>query len=235
MRGVVIKKYEFEEKGRILYVLTENGIVKISARGAKKPTSKNNPAAEMFSYAEFSTTEGKDRLYLDSSKPLKIFWNLRTDIKKLALAAYFAELLFLSGTAGDSKDELKTLLLALDCLDKNSRSEAFIKAVFEMRLACAIGFLPELIGCAECYRYSGNMFFDTPNGQLFCADHNESGIPISNSLLDTLRFVCLSEVTKIMSFKIGDKTQKEFSKLAEHYLIYHIEKKPETLGYYKKL
>ncbi|MDR0991553.1 MAG: DNA repair protein RecO [Ruminococcus sp.] len=246
MKGVVIKKIELEEKGRILYVLTENGIVKISARGAKKPTSKNNPAAEMFSYAEFSVSEGKDRLYLDSSKPLKIFWNIRTDIKKLALAAYFAEVLFYCGIsdkgeeksarfAGDCKDELKTFLLALDCLDKDNRTEAFIKAVFEMRTACAIGFLPDLIGCAECYRYSGGMNFDIANGQLFCKEHNKNGTAISESLLDTLRFVCLSPVEKIMSFKIGEKTQKEFSRLAENYLIYHLEKKFKTLGYYRSL
>jgi DNA repair protein RecO (recombination protein O) len=262
MKGVVIKKCEFEEKGRLLYVLTENGIVKISVRGAKKPTSKNNPAAEMFSYADFSVTESRDRLYLDSSKPIKIFWNIRGDIKKLALAAYFAEVLFFCGVSGegesggsgadknggrgadksadarfsgDCKDELKTLLIALDCLDKGNRDESFIKSVFEMRIACAIGFLPDLIGCAECFRYQGNMFFDIAAGQLFCREHNTSGIAISNSLLDTIRFVCLSAVEKITCFKIGDRTQKEFSRLAEEYLIYHLEKKFKTLLYYKKM
>jgi DNA repair protein RecO (recombination protein O) len=247
MKGVVIKKFEFEEKGRILYILTENGIIKVSVRGAKKPTSKNNPAAEMFSYADFSITESKDRFYLESSKPRRIFWNLRTDIKKLALAAYFADVLFFcgvstdektarfSGGCGNSKEELKAFLIALDCLDKGSRTNEFIKAVFEMRIACAIGFLPNLIGCAECYKYQGNMFFDISSGQLFCREHNKNGIAISNSLLDTIRFVCLSAVEKIACFKIGEKTQKEFSKLAEHYLIYHIEKKPETLSYYKGL
>jgi DNA repair protein RecO (recombination protein O) len=239
IKGVVIKLTELEEKGRILSILTENGMMSVTARGAKKPTSKNNPATDYFSYADFSVTENKGRYYLESSRPIRIFRDLAGDIEKLALAAYFADVLSFSGTSNfrgcDCGDEMKTFLLALSHLEKNTRENAFIKAVFEMRIACAIGFLPELIGCAECYKYKDDMYFDISSGALFCAEHNESGVKISNSLLDTIRFVCLSPVEKIMNFKISDRTQKEFSRLSEQYLIYHMENKPKTLGYYKKL
>jgi DNA repair protein RecO (recombination protein O) len=256
IKGVVIKITELEEKGRILYILTESGVISVTARGAKKPTSKNNPAAEVFSYADFSVNENRGRYFLESSRPIKVFFGLANDFEKLSLAAYFAEVLFYSGTvrnAGkrkigenenqanitfavpDGTDELKTMLICLQNLEKNTRENAFIKAVFEMRIASAIGFLPDLIGCAECYKYQGDIYFDIASGALFCKEHNTSGIKISDSLLDTIRFVCLSPVEKIMNFKIGEKTQKEFSKLSENYLIYHMENKPKTLNFYKKL
>jgi DNA repair protein RecO (recombination protein O) len=259
IKGIVIKIVELEEKGRILYILTESGVINVTAHGAKKPTSKNNPATDYFSYGDFSITENRGRYYLESSCPIRIFHALAADIEKLSLAAYFAEVLFYSGTARnaskqklsehtkqvdftfavpagtDCEDELKTMLISLQNLEKNTRENAFIKAVFEMRIASAIGFLPDLIGCAECYKYQGEIYFDIASGTLFCKEHNESGVKISDSLLDTIRFVCLSPVEKIMNFKIGEKTQKEFSKLAENYLIYHMENKPKTLLFYKKL
>jgi DNA repair protein RecO (recombination protein O) len=239
LKGVVIKKTELEEKGRILSILTDSGVLTVSARGAKKPTSKNNPATDYFSYADFSITENKGRYYLESSNPIRIFREIAADIEKLSLAAYFAEVLTFTGTAKfhgcDSEDELKTFLLSLQALESGSRENVFIKAVFEMRIACAVGFLPELIGCAECYKYQDDMFFDIASGALFCAEHNKSGVKISNSLLDTIRFVCLSPVAKIMNFKVSETTLKSFAKLSENYLIYHMENKPKTLGYYKKL
>jgi DNA repair protein RecO (recombination protein O) len=255
-KGIVIKITELEEKGRILSILTDSGIITVTARGAKKPTAKNNPSTDYFSYADFSITENKGRYYLESSRPIRVFHALAADIEKLSLAAYFAEVLFYSGTARnagkrkisenenqanltfavpDGTDELKTLLLSLQALEKSTRENTFVKAVFEMRIASAIGFLPDLIGCAECYKYSGDIYFDIASGALYCNDHNVNGVKISDSLLDTIRFVCLSPVEKIMNFKIGEKTQKEFSKLSENYLIYHMENKPKTLSFYKKL
>jgi DNA repair protein RecO (recombination protein O) len=238
VKGIVLKITELEEKGRILTVLTENGLMSITARGAKKPTSKNNPAAQCFSYADFSLTQTKGRFYLESSNPLKIFWGLAKDFEKLALAAYFSDILCYIGTGSDAAkkdaaDELKTMLLCLDALEKR-RDIKLIKPVFEMRVASSAGFLPDLIGCAECYKYSGGLFFDLANGQLFCAAHNKNGMKISESLLDTMRFVCLSPVEKILNFKIGEETTKAFNKLAENYLIYHLAYKPETLIFYKK-
>jgi DNA repair protein RecO (recombination protein O) len=239
IKGIVIKITELEEKGRILSILTDSGIITVTVRGAKKPTAKNNPATDYFSYADFSITENKGRYYLESSRPIRIFHALAADILKLSLADYFAEFLFYSGTSklhkNDCTDELKTMLICLQNLEKNTRENAFIKAVFEMRISSAIGFLPDLIGCAECYKYSGDIYFDIASGALYCKEHNVNGIRISDSLLDTIRFVCLSPVEKIMNFKIGEKTQKEFSKLAENYLIYHMENKPKTLNFYKKL
>jgi DNA repair protein RecO (recombination protein O) len=238
LQGLIIGVTELEDRGRYLKLLTEHGIYEIYARGAKKATSKNNPGTEIFCYTRVSVTPGKQRLTLDSSEVKEQFYNLRTDIKKLSLAAFFAEAVTTSGIGKDGAETLKLLLLCLYHLDKGDRETDLIKAVFELRYACDIGFLPALAGCDICHSYdgfgNGGMSFLTHSGKLLCHEHNphNDGVLLSPALLHTLRFVCLSDINKICDFKLSEETLKAFAGVAESYLIYHTDKKYKTLGYY---
>ncbi|MDR0947122.1 MAG: DNA repair protein RecO [Ruminococcus sp.] len=252
--GVVIGINELDEKGRFLKILTEKrGVLEIFSRGAKKPTSKNNPSTELFAYAEFCVNDQSGRLYLDSSKPLHIFEYLRTDLKALSLAVYCAEiLLFCSETHCDDKcssnpEILHLMLRTLHYIDSGKRSLPLCKSVFELRLCSLIGFMPALIGCRECLKYDGDnneMYFLAKSGILMCEqcfDENftetDTDFILSPALLHTIRHICLSDNEKYFAFKISEKIQNELSLISETYLFLHMNlyKNFKPLLYYNSL
>jgi DNA repair protein RecO (recombination protein O) len=181
--GCIIHITELEEKGRYLKVLTERGIVDIFMRGAKKTTSKNNAGTEHYCYSKFSVAAssrgGETRYTLDSSESLQQFYELRLDIKKLALAAYFAHEI---ETGGVVPETLNLLLLCLFRLCENTVPERIIKAAFELRYACEIGFMPDLTGCAVCHKYDGDLSLNLEHGKLYCSEHCSTQYSEQNSV-----------------------------------------------------
>jgi DNA repair protein RecO (recombination protein O) len=240
IKGVVIHITELSEKGRFLRVLTEKGLTDVFVRGAKKSVSKNNPGTEIFCYAKFSLSatvkNGETRYILDSSEVISQFYELRLDIKKLALASYFAYDVSYSGV---SPETLRLFLLCLHRLSETDRPESVVKAAFELRYACEMGFMPDLTGCEVCHQYDGDLSFVTSSGKLLCTKHNpaNAGIPLTAATLHALRYVCLSDLKKICDFTLTPAARDQFSNLAEHYIHIHSDKshRNKALEYYKKL
>jgi DNA repair protein RecO (recombination protein O) len=239
-KGLIIGVTELEDKGRYLRVLTAGGVHEVYVRGAKKITSKNNAGTEIFCYSRLCVTPGKSGLVLDSSEPEKQFYNLRFDIKKLALANYFAEVVAHNGIGIDDDtkegETLNLFLLCLHYLDAGNRETALIKSVFELRYACEIGFMPKLIGCEVCHKYDEGLSFYISSGKLLCEEHlNGQGYTLSPAVLHAIRFICLSELRKICDFKLSTEAQKDLSQISENYLTFHTEKHLKSLSYFNRL
>lgn len=244
--GIVTAERKFGEYDKFIDILTaEYGTVEICVKGARKITGKNVSSTQLFSYSNFCFSERNDRYYLNSSEPIKIFYDLRLDIKNLSLGVYFAEISKYSVMAKQSAREIMRLLLnTLDFLSRGAKSREFLKSVFEMRFMSEIGHIPQLIGCRSCYVHeSDEMYFLIDRGVLLCGGHFEEGgyieseynVRVSRGALQALRFICLSDMSRLFNFKVTEETQKTLNSIAEKYLIYHMGKSFKSLEYYKNL
>ena len=136
--------------------------------------------------------------------------------------------------------ELQSLLLnCLYALSKLNLDEMQVKAVFELRAACLSGYTPDLFGCHIC----GNqepVRFDLSAGQLECRDcrsADSTGIrmPVTPSVLEAMRYICLCDPKKLFSFQLGRDTLEKLSSLTEAYLTTQLERGFSTLDFYKSL
>ena len=127
--GLVIAERNLGESDKFIDVLTaEYGVVEICAKGARKITGKNNASTQLFAYGKFCFSKRGERFYLNSSEPIRVFYNLRLDMKKLALAEYFIEISKYCVTTGQSaKDAMSLLLNSLHFLSEGTRSCEFLK------------------------------------------------------------------------------------------------------------
>ena len=97
--------------------------------------------------------------------------------------------------------------------------ESKIKAVFELRAACLAGYTPDLFGCHICGSQMPDRF-DLSAGQLECGScrSRESGgirMPVTPSVLEAMRYICLCDPKKLFSFAIGGETAEQLSALTE--------------------
>lgn len=245
LEGVVILEHPVGENDKYITILTYDiGRAEIFVRGARKLTSKNHAATQLYVFSRFSVTESAHKFILTGSELLHDFYNIRLDIKKLALAYYISDIMRYAVTSNNAAHESVVTRLVLNCLymlDKDKRSCEFIKSVFELRFMSEIGFLPGLLGCDVCYSYTAQeMFFAVDSSKIYCSEHfyennmeeNCNNIKINPSLLNALQHICLSELDKLFNFRLSEQGQRKISEIAEKYLCTHLSRTFKSLDYY---
>jgi DNA repair protein RecO (recombination protein O) len=142
--GLVIARRDFGESSCFIDVLTkEHGVIEVTAKGVKKLSSPLAQATGIFAYCVFcfSHNERSMKYTLNSAKCKMTFHEISGDLCKLALAAYFAEIVKFSATPEqDSGGILRAVLMALYDLRRDKYTTEQIKSDFEVRLAHELGF-----------------------------------------------------------------------------------------------
>ena len=241
--GLVIKEQNIGEADRLVTVLTrEEGLVRAFVRGAKQLKSRLASSTGLLCYSRFSIYKGRDKYIIDEAEPLEVFFDLRSDIEKLALAQYFCELtLALAPEGVEAGDFLRLLLNALYFLAKEKRPRRLIKAAFEMRILSLAGYMPNLICCEGCGEYEADeMFFVPRSGLLYCAGcykkaDTPTGIVMGRGVTTALRHTIYAEFQKLFSFRLPEEGQKALSFISEQYVLNRLERGFKTLDFYRQI
>ena len=236
--GVVIREKGTGESDRFVTLLTrEYGVLHAFARGAKSLKSEKQSGTQLFAYADFTVSRGKDAFVVTEARPREVFYKLREDVEHLALAQYFCELTgLLAPEETPAEEYLRLLLNALYLLTTGKRPQPFLKAVLELRLMSISGYMPDLAGCASCGTYTDDeMYFDSREGCLYChicADHGE---PLTAGVLAAMRHICFSEPDKVFSFTLSDDGLRRLANLAQGYMHTHLNHTFKTLQFYNQI
>lgn len=241
IRGLVLRVTRYNDKDALLTLLSEsNGKLTVKARGLSRKNSPLSAPCQLLAYGEFTLFEYRGMYTINEASSIELFHGLRRDLTKLSLATYFAQVADVLAQEDMPNSELLSLVLnCLYALDKLDISQPQVKAVFELRSACIAGYAPELNGCYRC----GNPLPDRLNireGRLVCAGCREADstglrMPLSAGALETLRYICSCEPSKILAFKAGQDTLQSVSDVAEAYLIMQLEQGFSALDFYKSL
>lgn len=236
--GLVIREQSIGESDKLITVLTARyGLVRAFSRGAKKTKSKKLAATSLLAYSDFCFRKTKDAYSVDEALVKEVFFELRQDVEKMALAQYFCELANeFCEEDYESEEVLRLFLNALWLLKNNKKSPEFIKAVTELRLMSLSGYMPALLGCDRCGTYESEvMYFSPESGKIYCGDCLPMGqrYCVNASVVQAMRHVSLSDFERIFSFTLKDEAQKIFSELCEGYLLHKTQRKFKTLDFYK--
>lgn len=247
--GLVIRETLSGENNKLLTILTpKSGKVFALAKGVKKLSSKNASACQLFAFSEFELLE-KDKRYIVKTASLKeMFFGMRQDISRYALACYFAEVINFAATQDNDETEMLRLMLnALYALSNKQETPLWlIKGAFELKLSSILGFMPDLSTCSYCsdtIQKGHGALFSFSEGCIICKSCAEKSknerIPftcsITNSTLSTMAYICNAPIEKFISFKYQNLDIAEFSFVCENYLIHKTERSYDTLRIYKSI
>lgn len=239
-KGIVIRERSSGENGKYIDILTEKlGLIEVLAKGSKKITSKSFSSSQLFAYSTFCLNEQKNKFYINTAVPVNIFYPIREDVEKLALAVYLCDLIrYASSDTNEAPELLKLILISLHNIAKNDADIDFIKSVFEFRFMSEIGFYPNLNGCCVCGNIqTENYRFSIANASLYCENcvYEENLKPVSSATLKAMRYVANCETEKLFSFKLKGESKKQFYIIAQQYVLTHMEAHFDSLDYYYKL
>jgi DNA repair protein RecO (recombination protein O) len=141
--GLVVARRQFGDTSCFIDVLTkEYSVIEVTAKGVKRLNSPIAQATGLFTYSEFCFAKNnKLRYTVNSAKANLSFHNLSRDLKRLALASYFAELVKFTATPEqDSGNILRLTLIAMYELCRDRYTVEEIKSDYERGLARELGF-----------------------------------------------------------------------------------------------
>ncbi len=233
--GLIIREKSTGEQNKTVTVLSrEYGIIRAYVYGAKKIGSRTSSATQLFAFSELGISERRGSYIIEAAKPKEVFFDLRKDVKKIALAQYFAELSEMLAPVGESAEEyLKLILNSLMLLMNDKRDERLIKSVFELTILSLSGYMPNIIACESCGKYEDEfMFFDISNGNIFCGGCGKTGIKVPLSVITAVRYIVLSDRQKIFNFNLGEENLQALADLTEKYISATLQRSFKTLDFY---
>ncbi len=238
--GLILKEQNIGEKDKLVTVLTRhNGLVRAFVRGAKSVKNRKNSSTGMFCFSKLSLYKTKDTYIIDEAEPIELFFELRNDLEKLALAQYFSELVITLVQEDEPAEEyLRLILNSLHFLAKGKMPYEQVKAITELRIMCIAGFMPNLIACDRCGEYeTETMYFDVEDGLLYCENCVTSDMifQLDIGLIKALRHIAFSDFEKIYSFKMEEYALSDLSYVTEKYLLSKLQRNFKTLEFYKEI
>ena len=143
-RAVVLSAKNLEEHDRLVVLLTEDlGVVTAYARGARRQKGAMSSATEQLSYSAFQLFRNRERTFVDRAETETIFFAIRQDMERLALASYFCQLCQELIPEGENQPGYLHLMMnTLTLLDRGKMPLSQLKAVFELRLLTMSGYMP---------------------------------------------------------------------------------------------
>lgn len=239
-RGLVLRVTDYNDRDALLTLLTPNyGKLTVKARGLRRKNSPLTAPCQLLAYGEFTLFEYKGISTVNEAASVELFRPLRSDLTKLSLGTYFAQVAEVISQEDLPNPELLSLVLnCLHALCALDLPELQIKAVFELRAACIAGYQPDLFGCHRCGCVNADRF-DISQGRLECSACRDgsSGIrmPLQPGTLDALRYACSCDPKRLFSFRINAIELQQLADLAEAYLTTQLERGFSTLDFYKSL
>lgn len=241
IQAIVLRVTDYNDRDALLTVLSrDHGKLTIKARGLRRKNSPLIAPCQLLAYGEFTLFEYRGMYTINEAHTIELFQPLRRDLTKLSLGTYFAQVAELISQEDLPNPELLSLVLnCLHALAMQNFGETKVKTVFELRAACMAGYTPDLFGCHVC----GNQLpdrFDLSAGVLechHCRNSESSGIrmPVSPGVMEAMRYICLCDPKRLLSFKVGEETLLQLSQLTEAYLTTQLERGFSTLDFYKSL
>jgi DNA repair protein recO len=231
------------ESDRFVTALTrELGLVRASARGARNLKNRSASATQLLSYSRLSLYKGREKYIIDEAEPLQVFFELRADIERLALAQYFCELAGVIAPSEEPAEEyLRLLLNALHLLGSGQRDPRLVKAVVELRLLALAGYMPDLTACRACgAQGDAVMWLSLTAGDLTCgkcAAGSAASLPraafaLAPGTLAAMRHVLYAPPEKGFSFTLSEEGMGELSRAAEAFLLAQLQRGFRTLEFY---
>ena len=241
IQAIVLRVTDYNDRDALLTVLSRNhGKLTVKARGLRRKNSPLIAPCQLLAYGEFTLFEYRGQYTINEAHSIELFTPLRRDLTRLSLGTYFAQVGEVISQEDLPNPELQSLILnSLYALSKLGLPEPFVKSVFELRAACLAGYTPDLFGCHVCGSQTPDRF-DLSAGQLECFRCRMPGstgirMPVNPGILEAMRYICLCEPKKLLSFNIGQENLEKLSNLTEAYITTQLERGFSTLDFYKSL
>ena len=192
VNAVVLKYSDYSESSRILTLFSDEfGLIKASARAARRKDSKTLPLIQPFAFCRYDLCRGKNDIHtVTGGELIENFYDLTKDIGRFSAAGTITGELLANLVQDEPEPEVLRLYLnTLFALCYTKKAPELISAVFSLRLRHELGFLPE---AEEVLRRNGSK------------SKNEKAETDAGILKNVLSHIFNSELKQLYGFELSE-------------------------------
>lgn len=226
-KGIVIAENNMGDFDKMITLLTPNGKIGCSARGARRPKSQLMAGSQFLCFGDYMLFKGSSTYTLNSCETIEMFYSLRTDLDKLEYASHITKIV--QDVTYENQNTYKILQLYLNTLYVISETDMdleFVLSVFKLRLLCLLGYTPKVEKCVSCREENVQYFSIKDNGFKCnnCAKQDTGAIQISESTKKAIQYIVMAPAKKLYSFQISEENKKQLSMISKLYMDVKLEK-----------
>ncbi len=226
-KGIVIAENNMGDFDKMLTLLTPNGKIGCSARGARRPKSQLMAGTQFLCFGEYMLFKGSSTYTLNSCDTIEVFYSIRTDLDKLKYASHITKIV--QDVTYENQNTYKILQLYLNTLYIISETDMdleFVLSIFKLRLLCLLGFTPKVEQCVACNEENIQYFSIKDNGFKCnnCAKQDTGAIQISESTKKAIQYIVMAPAKKLFSFQISEENKKQLAMVSKLYMDVKLEK-----------
>ena len=227
-KGIIIAENNMGDFDKMVTILTPNGKIGCSAKGARRPKSQLMAGTQFLCFGEYMLFKGNNTYTLNSCETIEVFYNIRIDLDKLEYASQITKMI--QEVTDENQNTYKILQLYLNTLYVISKTDMnldFVISIFKLRLMCLLGFTPRIEECVNCKQKDNLYYFSLKDNGLkceSCGKQDTGAIQISESTRMAITYIIKAPAKKLYSFEISEENKKQLEMISKLYTNLKLEK-----------
>lgn len=227
-KGIIIAENNMGDFDKMVTILTPNGKIGCSAKGARRPKSQLMAGTQFLCFGEYMLFKGNNTYTLNSCDTIEIFYNIRIDLDKLECAANITKII--QDVTDENQNTYKILQLYLNTLYVIAKTDMdldFVISIFKLRLMCLLGFTPRIDSCVNCNIKENLHYFSLKDNGFKCENcgkQDTGAIQISESTKMAITYIIKAPAKKIFSFDMSEENKKQLEMISKLYTNLKLEK-----------
>ena len=215
--GIVVSETQYGESSVIINILTEEGIIGVMARGAKKVKSKLRIGSQKFTYGKFNVYYYKDKLSkLISVDIINSLTNIKNDIIKIGYLTFITELAYQTAKQNNNGEIYKILISTILKMEEGIDA-SILTNILEIKLLDYLGLRVELNHCVICGSEKDILTFSNKNGGFICKRCYTNEPIYDNKVILMMRMYYYVNIDSITSINIKSDTKESINRILTEY------------------
>jgi len=240
--AIVLRRLDYGEADRILTLLTrEHGKLAAIAKGARKSKTRMGSSLDLFGRSQMMLAKGANLDVVAQVERRGDVRHISGDLERTAYACLVAEVVDKVLEDRHPVDDIFDLVVVtLGRMNAPERLPRADSAWFVMRMLDLLGYMPQLHACASCGNAlpeAASWFSPLLGGVLCaaCADHNQSGSPLSINALKVLRLMAADEADLFDRLRVTRELLAEIEQALDAQLEYHLDRRLKSLDFIRSI
>ncbi|XMB72565.1 DNA repair protein RecO [Mycoplasmatota bacterium WC30] len=220
IEGIILKKINYKESSKIIYLYTETGLRSILIHGSNKMKSPYLSLSKVMNFVGLHVS-GKELLTLRDGDIIKRYPISSNSLEKYTYLSHISELIYnFSNHEHDHEKLLKFLLKIFDIVEEREDYIPYINMI-ELKLLYLLGVNPIFTHCTSCEN-TDNLLFSVTEGGMCCPLHIKNPINVSEAAIESLKELYYFDLSKQIITEIDEKILREIRFVLDKYYEYHL-------------
>ena len=234
LKGLVLRSRPYKENDIILTLFTpELGVFAAICRGVRRQRKIPAVYCQPFCYSEFKLFVGRSMPIVDDAEVIEQFYGLRSDVAKLSLAQYLADICAQIPENLPDPETLRLLLNSLFLISSGKVRDTVVKVVFELRYAALHGYAPSGNVCASCGKAACKWVFE--EGFLCSGCAAGRGFSLDADTISAMNIITSGHGMAPYRVNLSEEQLGYLGSISSQYICRQIGHTPKSLEYYRKV